>query len=114
MENILFIELKARGYSVDVGVVGYRHLDRNGKDVRAQLEVDFVANDGGKTYYIQSALTIDEEKKRFQEINSLKRIPDSFKKIVIVKDNIMPWHDDNGILYVGIKDFLLDANAINM
>ncbi len=114
MENILFIELKSRGYSVDVGVVEYRHLDRNGKDARAQLEVDFVANDGGKTYYIQSALNIDEEKKRFQEINSLKRIPDSFKKIVIVKDDIMPWHDDNGILYIGIKDFLLDASAINM
>lgn len=114
MENILFIELKARGYNVDVGVVEYRHLDINGKTERAHLEVDFVANDGEKTYYIQSSLNIDEEKKRLQEINSLKRIPDSFKKIVIVKDDIMPWHDDNGILYIGIKEFLLDTNAINM
>ena len=114
MENILFIELKARGYNVDVGVVEYRHVDRNGKDVRAQLEVDFVANDGGKIYYIQSALNVDDEVKRSQEINSLRRIPDSFKKIVVVKDDIMPWNDDNGILYVGIKDFLLDANSINM
>ena len=114
MENILFFELKARGYNVDIGVVEYRHLDKNDKDVRSQLEVDFVANDGGKIYYIQSALSVDEEGKRKQEINSLRRIPDSFKKIVIVKDDIMPWNDDNGILYIGIKDFLLDANAINM
>ena len=113
MENILFIELKSRGYNVDVGVVEYRHLDRNGKDVRAQLEVDFVANDGGKIYYIQSALHVDDDRKRQQEINSLRRIPDSFKKIVVVKDDIMPWNDDNGILYIGIKDFLLDPNAIN-
>lgn len=114
MENILFVELKSRGFSVDVGVVEYRHLDKNGKDVRTQLEVDFVANDGGKIYYIQSALNVDEEDKRNQEINSLRRIPDSFKKIVVVKDAIMPWTDDNGILYIGIKEFLLDANAINM
>ena len=113
MENTLFIELKSRGYNVDVGVVEYRHLDRNGKDVRAQLEVDFVANDGGKIYYIQSALHVDDDRKRQQEINSLRRIPDSFKKIVVVKDDIMPWNDDNGILYIGIKDFLLDTNAIN-
>ena len=114
MENILFVELKARGYNVDVGVVEYRHLDKNGKDVRSQLEVDFVANDGRKIYYIQSALNIGDEGKRKQEINSLRRIPDSFKKIVVVKDDIMPWNDDHGILYIGIKDFLLDTNAINM
>jgi uncharacterized protein len=113
MENILYVELKARGYNVDVGVIEYRHLDKNGKSVRSQLEVDFVAGDGGKIYYIQSALNIDDEKKRNQETNSLKRIPDSFKKIVVVKDDIMPWNDDNGILYIGIKDFLLDANAVN-
>lgn len=114
MENILFVELRARGYHVDVGVVEYRHLDKNGKDVRTQLEVDFIANGGGKIYYIQSALNVDDEGKRNQEINSLRRIPDSFKKIVVVKDDIMPWNDDNGILYIGIKDFLLDDHAINM
>lgn len=113
MENILFTELKTRGYNVDVGVVEYRHIDKNGKDVRTQLEVDFVANDGGKIYYIQSALHIDDEQKRQQEINSILRIPDSFKKIVVIKDDIMPWHDENGILYTGIKEFLLDANAIH-
>lgn len=114
MENILFIELKSRGYNVDVGVFEYRHLDKNGKEIRTQLEVDFIANDGGKIYYIQSALHVDDDRKRQQEINSLRRIPDSFKKVVIVKDDIMPWHDDNGILYIGIKDFLLDADAVNM
>ena len=114
MENILYLELKARGYNVDVGIVEYRHLDRNGKDVRSQLEVDFVANDGGKIYYLQSALHVNEEKIRQQEINSLQRIPDSFKKIVDVKDDVMPWHDDNGFLYIGIKDFLLDSKAVNM
>lgn len=114
MENILFIELKSRGYNVDVGVVEYRHPDKNGKEIRTQLEVDFIANDGGKIYYIQSALHVDDDRKRQQEINSLRRIPDSFKKVVVVKDDIMPWHDDNGIQYIGIKDFLLDADAINM
>lgn len=113
MENILFVELKARGYTVDVGVVEYRHQDKSGKDVRTQLEVDFIANDGKNTLYIQSALHIDDEGKRNQEINSLRRIPDSFKKVVVVKDNIMPWIDENGIFYIGIKEFLLDANAIN-
>lgn len=114
MENILFMELKGRGFNVDVGVVEYRHLDKNKQDVRTQLEVNFVANDGRKTYYIQSTLNIDNESKRLQEINSLKRIPDSFKKIVVVKDDIMPWHDDHGILYVGLKDFLLDEHAIDL
>lgn len=113
MENILFIELKSRGYNVDVGVVEYRHLDKNDKDVRTKLEVDFVANDGVKNYYIQSALHIDDDRKRQQEINSLRRIPDSFKKIVVIKDDIMPWNDDNGILYIGIREFLLDPNAIH-
>lgn len=113
MENILFVELKARGYTVDVGVVEYRHLDKSGKDVRTQLEVDFIANDGKNTLYVQSALHIDDEGKRNQEINSLRRIPDSFKKVVVVKDDIMPWIDENGIFYIGIKEFLLDANAIN-
>lgn len=114
MENILFVELKARGYNVDVGVVEYRHLDKNGKDIRTQLEVDFVANSEGKTYYIQSALHIDGKDKHIKEIDPLIRIPDSFRKIVVIKDDIIPWHDDNGILYIGIKEFLLNDQAINM
>jgi len=68
--------------------------------------VDFVANQGSRRYYIQSALTVGYEEKRLQETNSLKRIDDSFKKIVVVKDNIIPWHDEKGVLYVGIEQFL--------
>ena len=78
------------------------------------MEIDFVANKGSKRYYIQSALTVSDEEKRQQEINSFKRIGDSFRKIVVVKDNIVPWHDDNGILYIGIEQFLLDQNAMDI
>ena len=83
------------------------------KSKRTQLEIDFVANKGSKKYYIQSALTVADEEKREQEIRSLKRVGDSFKKIVVVKDNIIPWHDDDGILYIGIEQFLLDENAMD-
>ena len=81
---------------------------------RAYLEIDFIANKGSKKYYVQSALTVADEEKREQEIRSLKRVGDSFKKIVVVKDNIIPWHDDDGILYIGIEQFLLDENAMDM
>lgn len=111
MENILYNELVARGFSVDVGVVEYRHADSEGKMIRSQLEVDFVVNAATKHYYIQSALTVAEEAKRLQEINSLSHIDDSYTKIVVVRDNILPWTDDKGILYMGIEDFLL--NYIN-
>ena len=87
---------------------------RKKKSKRTQLEIDFVANKGSKKYYIQSALTVADEEKREQEIRSLKRVGDSFKKIVVVKDNIIPWHDDDGILYIGIEQFLLDENAMDM
>ena len=97
MENILYNELVAREFDVDVGVVEYNHKDDNGKNIRTQLEIDFVANKVSKRYYIQSALSIDNEEKRRQETNSLIKVADSFKKIVVVKDNIMPWHDENGI-----------------
>ena len=109
MENIIYNELILRGYDVDVGVVEYNYKDAEGKSKKTQLEVDFVANRGNDRCYIQSALSVSEEQKRLQEINSLKRIPDSYKKIVIVKDNIIPWHDENGIAYIGIEDFLLNA-----
>ena len=106
MENIIYNELIVRGFSVDVGMVEYRHRNEEGKDVRTQLEVDFIAKSGDKQIYIQSALNIDTHEKRQQEIASLTKIPDSFKKIVIVKDSIVPWIDDNGINYVGIREFL--------
>lgn len=114
MENVIFNELAAREFDIDVGVVEYNHLDEKGKKVRTQLEVDFVANNGSRRYYIQSAFSIDSEEKRKQEINSLVRIPDSFRKIVVVRDDILPWHDDNGILYVGIEQFLLDERIMDI
>ncbi len=114
MENIIFNELMIREFDVDVGVVEYNYKDESGKKSRTYLEIDFVANKGSRRYYIQSALNIDDEEKRFQEINSLNRVGDSFKKIVVVKDNIIPWHDDNGILYLGIEQFLLDERGLEL
>ncbi|MBR4100008.1 MAG: ATP-binding protein [Clostridia bacterium] len=114
MENIIYNELCGRDFSVDVGVVEYCYKDAEKKSKRTQLEIDFVANKGSKKYYIQSALTVADEEKREQEIRSLKRVGDSFKKIVVVKDNIIPWHDDDGIFYIGIEQFLLDENAMDM
>lgn len=114
MENIIFNELMVREFDVDVGVVEYNHKDSDGKKIRTNLEIDFVANKGSNRYYIQSALTIDDEDKRLQEINSLNRVGDSFKKIVVVKDNIVPWHDDNGILFLGIEEFLLNEKALEL
>ena len=113
MENVLYNDLVRRGLDVDVGVVEQNVKDDAGKNVRKQLEVDFVVNRGDERYYIQSALTIDDPDKREQEIASLKRIPDSFKKIVVVRDYIKPWQDENGIQYVGIEDFLLDEGFIS-
>lgn len=114
MENIIYNELCNRDFSVDVGIVEYCYKDENKKSKRAQLEIDFVANKGSKKYYIQSALTVGDEEKRKQEVRSLNRVGDSFKKIVVVKDNIIPWHDDDGILYIGIERFLLDDNSMDV
>ncbi len=108
MENIIYNELLAREFDIDVGIVEYNYKDELNKSKRIQLEVDFVANKGNQRYYIQSAFSIDDEDKRKQEINSLIRLSDSFKKIVVVKDNIIPWYDEFGIFYVGIEDFLLN------
>ena len=113
MENVLHNDLTRRGYDVDVGVVEQNVRNDDGKKIRKQLEVDFVVNRGDERYYIQSALSIDDPDKREQEIASLLRIPDSFKKIVVVKDYIKPWRDEHGIQYVGIEDFLLDESLIS-
>lgn len=107
MENILYNELSARGFNIDVGVVEYNHIVA-GKKIRSQLEIDFVVNSTDKRYYIQSALTVADEKKRQQEVNSLNRVADSYTKIVVVRDNILPWTDDRGIQYINIEDFLLE------
>ena len=114
MENIIYNELCIRDFNVDVGVVEYCYKDAEKKSKRAYLEIDFVASQGSKKYYIQSALTVTDAEKREQEIRSLKRVGDSFRKIVVVKDNIIPWHDEDGILYIGIEQFLLDEAAMDI
>ena len=112
MENVLYNDLIQRGMNVDVGVVEYNTKDADGKKIRKQLEVDFVVNQGGKRFYIQSALSIADPDKKEQEIESLKRIPDSFSKMVVVRDYLKPWQDENGITYVGIKHFLLNEELL--
>lgn len=113
MENIIYNELRIRGCHVDVGMVEQRTLDKNGKYVRKQLEVDFVVNQGNKRYYIQSAFAMPDEEKLRQETASLLRIDDSFKKIIIVRDDIMPKRDDNGIMTIGIMDFLQNPESLD-
>lgn len=112
MENVLYNDLVRRGMNVDVGVVEYNTKDSNGKKIRKQLEVDFVVNKGSKRFYIQSALSIADPNKKEQEIASLLRIPDSFSKIVVVRDYLKPWQDENGITYIGIEQFLLDEDIL--
>lgn len=112
MENILYNELRRRGCKVDVGMVEQRFVDDDGKWKRKQLEVDFVVNQGNQRYYIQSALALPNEDKRKQEMGALLRINDSFKKMIIVKDDIKPWRDENGILTMGLSDFLMNADSL--
>lgn len=112
MENIIYNELIVRGFDVDVGIVEYNYKDHLNRSQRTQFEIDFIANSGNQRYYIQSALSVANEEKRQQEINSLKGIPDSFKKIVVIKDDIIPWYDEYGILYIGIEKFLLDETIL--
>lgn len=114
MENIIFNELIARDFNVDVGLVCVSGKDSAGKAVRKQLEVDFVCNKGSKRYYVQSAFAIPDKAKMQQESNSLLRIDDSFKKIIVVKDTPAPWYTENGILVISIYDFLLNADSLDM
>ncbi|MBR8708172.1 ATP-binding protein [Bacteroides pyogenes] len=107
MENVIYNELYARGFNVDVGVVEYNYKDEEGKSKRTWLEVDFIANKGNARCYIQSAFAIPDEKKRLQETHSLRRINDSYRKIVVVRDAIIPWFDENGIYYIGVEEFVL-------
>ena len=113
MENIIYNELRARGHKVDIGMIEQRATNREGKIVRKQLEVDLVVNQGSQRYYIQSAFAIPDEEKLKQESASLLRISDSFKKIIVVKDDIMPKRDENGIMTIGIMDFLLNPNSLD-
>ena len=114
MENIIYNELKFRGYNVDVGVVNIYTTDKNGKRILKNYEVDFIATQGSNKYYIQSAFSISNFEKLQQENNSLINIQDSFKKIIVVKDNIKPRHDENGITTIGIYNFLLNQNSLEL
>ena len=114
LENIIYNELRVREFDIDVGIVGVITRLEEGKSKREQYEVDFVANRGSRRYYIQSAFAIPDEAKREQETRSLIKIQDSFKKIVVLREDIEPWHDDNGILYIGIEQFLLDETAMDL
>ena len=113
MENAIYNELIYRGYSVDVGVVETR-VDEGGKNVRKQLEVDFVVNQFNKRYYIQSAFLISDREKYEQEQAPLVKIPDSFKKIVVVGNNSPIWRNEKGITFMGIYDFLLNENSLDL
>ena len=112
MENVIYNELRMRGYSVDIGVVSVAEKDDNKKVIRKQLEVDFVCNLGSGRYYIQSAYSIPDEQKRTQETRPFTKIDDSFKKIVITGDVVPAQYNDRGILTVNIYDFLLDPTAL--
>lgn len=114
MENIIFNELKVRGYNVDVGVVVSNETDKNNKNIRKQREIDFVCNQGSKRYYIQSALHISSDKKAEQEKKSLLMTQDAFKKIIITKDALAPLYNEDGILVMSIFDFLLNKNSLEM
>lgn len=112
MENVIYNELRMRGYNVDVGVVPVAERDANGKFVRKQLEVDFVCNMGSLRYYIQSAYSLPDEAKRAQEVRPFRKIDDSFKKIIVTKDIVPAFYDENGILTMNIYDFLLDVDSL--
>ena len=110
MENIIYNELIIRGYNVNVGVVEVRDENKN----RKQLEVDFVCNLGNKRYYVQSALNLDTREKTIQEERPLMNINDNFKKIIVVKDNMKHWMTEEGILVIGIQEFLLNKNSLDL
>lgn len=112
MENVIYNELRNRGYNVDVGVVPFSGKDAQGKSYRTQLEVDFVCNNASKRVYVQSALSLPTQDKIDQETNSLKRIDDGFQRVIIVGDHTIDSHDENGILFTNIYNFLLRKDSI--
>ena len=114
MENIIFNELKVRGYNVDIGVVVMNEVDKNGKKIRKQLEVDFVCNKGSKRFYIQSAYALPDKEKMEQEQRSLVNTGDGFKKIIITKDAVAPLYNDEGILVMSVFDFLLNPDSMEI
>ena len=112
MENILYNELRYRGYGVDVGIVEVRERDAEGKEIRSQLEIDFIATLGSKKYYIQSAYAIPDQAKYEQETASFDKTMDSFKKIIVVEKSMKPRRDEKGYVMMGVKEFLLDKDSL--
>lgn len=113
MENIIYNELLCRGYYVDVGVVNIVETN-NEKRVKKQCEIDFIVNKGSKKYYIQSALNVLEPSKLETELRPLKNAKDFFKKIIISKTSMKPWTDEEGVLHLGLYEFLLNENALEL
>ena len=113
MENAIFNELVYRGYNIDVGVVPV-NVTENGKHLKKQYEVDFVANSFSRRYYIQSALNVDTAEKLAQEQRSLINIPDGFKRVIVTENTYTPWHTEEGTLVIGLKDFLLENNSLEL
>lgn len=114
MENIIYNELLIRGFNVDVGIVEHVETDSDGKRRQKKYEIDFVCNRGNQRYYIQSAFSMPDQEKTEQEQRSLIYTNDFFKKIIVVKDNIVPWRNELGILIIGLKDFLLKNNSLEL
>ena len=114
MENIIFNELKIRGYNVDVGVIVQNGKNENGNSVRKQLEIDFVCNKASKRYYIQSAYAVPDEAKLMQEQRPLMLTGDFFKRIIITRDTPVPHYNESGILNMNIYDFLLNKNSLDI
>ena len=114
MENVIYNELRMRGFQVDVGMVEHRTTDKNGKTIRKQYEVDFVANQGSQRYYIQSAYRMIDEDKVKQEETSLRNIDDSFKKIIVLGEYTPVLHNESGITIISIYDFLLKENSLEL
>ena len=114
MENVIYNDLLIRGFNVDVGVVPVVTRDENGKQMRSQLEIDFVCNQGSKRYYIQSAFRINDEENRQNEQAPLTKVNDSFKKIVITGEESLVHRNEQGITTISIYDFLLNPNALEL
>lgn len=114
MENVVFNELMVRGFQVDVGNVDVVGKDKGGKSVRSQLEIDFVANKGSRRYYIQVAYAVPDMDKMKQETRALLSVKDAFKKILIVKENTLPWHTNDGIAVISLMDFLLNPDSLEL
>lgn len=114
MENIIFNELKIRGFNVDVGVIMHYDTNEKGNSIRKHLEIDFVCNKGSKRYYIQSAYAIPDQAKMEQEQRSLMLTGDFFKRIIITKDTPAPYYNENGVLIMSVYDFLLDENSLDI